>query len=82
MTLIINTSITTGKFPTKWKQAKVTPIYKKGDRKTKENYRPVALLSVSAMILEKVVAILSSSDYETWVANLFLDQIPMGSALF
>ena len=60
LTLIINTSITTGKFPTKWKQAKVTPIYKKGDRKTKENYRPVALLSVSAMILEKVVKVLTS----------------------
>ena len=29
LTLIINTSITTGKFPTKWKHSKVMPIFKK-----------------------------------------------------
>ena len=56
LTYIINTSILTGKFPTNWKIAKVTPLYKKGDKKVLKNYRPVSLLSVSGMVLEKVVA--------------------------
>ena len=56
LTYIINTSILTRKFPTNWKIAKVTPLYKKGDKKVLKNYRPVSLLSVSGMVLEKVVA--------------------------
>ena len=57
LTCIINASILTGKFPTKMKEAKVCPLYKKGDRKKLKNYRPVALLSVPGMVLEKVMAL-------------------------
>ena len=45
LTKIINQSIRTSKFPTKWKDSKVCPVYKKGDRQTLKNYRPVSLLS-------------------------------------
>jgi hypothetical protein len=41
---IINLSIQTGKFPTKLKQSKVTPIYKKGQNSDKNNYRPISFL--------------------------------------
>ena len=51
---IINHSLKTGKFPTAWKEGKVCPIYKKKDRKQLENYRPVSLLSVPGMVLERV----------------------------
>ena len=44
-------------FPTQWKSAKVCPLYKKGNRSELKNYRPVALLAVAGMILERVVAI-------------------------
>ena len=54
LTYIINTSIITCKYPQEWKVAKVMPLYKKGDKKLLQNYRPVALLSVSGMILEKL----------------------------
>jgi hypothetical protein len=57
LTWIINTSITTGKFPEEWKISKIIPLFKKGNRRTTKNYRPVALLSVAGMILERRVVI-------------------------
>ena len=64
LTHIINTSIVSGVFPTNWKEAKVVPIHKKGDKRTLKNYRPVALLSVAGMILERVVAIQIEEHFE------------------
>ena len=40
----------------RWKISKVVPLHKKGDKVTLKNYRPVALLSVTGMVLERVVA--------------------------
>ena len=54
---IINTSILTGKYPTNWKVAKVIPLHKKDDKKLMKNYRPISLLSVPGMALEKIVAL-------------------------
>ena len=52
---IINTSIETGIFPEDWKEAAVTPILKKGNPETKENYRPVSCLHVASKVLEKII---------------------------
>lgn len=49
---IINASFTEGCFPTKLKEAKIIPIYKKGDKEEIGNYRPIALLSTFAKIFE------------------------------
>ena len=52
---IINRSINTGVFPSSWKIAKATPVYKSGCVKEIENDRPVSILSVvSKVILKKV----------------------------
>ena len=56
LTLIINRSICSGVFPDKWKIAKVCPLLKKGKATDKKNYRPVALLCIAGMVLEKIVA--------------------------
>ena len=52
---IINRSMNTGVFPSSWKIAKVTPVYKSGSVKEIENYRPVSILSVVSKVMEKEV---------------------------
>ena len=53
---IFNLSLTTGKFLTLLKTAKVIPVYKnKGDDQITSNYRPIALLSNIDNIFEKLV---------------------------
>ena len=75
LTHIINTSIATGQFPTQWKKGKITPLYKKGSRTKKENYRPVALLSCAGMILERCIAIQIEEYMEK---NNFLSEFQFG----
>lgn len=41
--------------PNLWKEAWVVPLYKKGTRKDKSNYRPVSILQVGSKIMEEVV---------------------------
>ena len=55
LSLIINESFQTGVFPTKMKQAKVIPLFKKGCSVTSSNYRPISLLSVFSKIIEKLM---------------------------
>jgi hypothetical protein len=42
-------------FPRCWKQANLTPIYKKRERHLMNNYRPVSLLPILGKLLEKMV---------------------------
>ena len=52
---LINLSLTKSKFPRTWKLANVIPLYKKNDRNSITNYRPVSLLSSVGKIMEKIV---------------------------
>jgi hypothetical protein len=52
---LVNLSVKHHKFPNKLKEAIVRPIYKKGDRKSFSNYRPIAILSSVDKIMEKCV---------------------------
>ena len=52
---IFKMSISTGKFPSSWKPATVTPIYKSGEHSKPENYRPISITSQVGKILEKIV---------------------------
>ena len=50
---IINLSIRSGKFPSSWKVAKVTTIFKSGSRSLPENYRPILVMSIASKFLKK-----------------------------
>ena len=48
-------SLTEGTLPTSWKQAYVTPVYKKGTKTDPGNYRPVSLTSQICKTLEHIL---------------------------
>ena len=55
LSFLFNTSIQTSQFPDSWKVARVTPIFKEGDKTVKSNYRPISVLPVISKLFEKLV---------------------------
>ena len=53
--IIFQNIIDTGIFPDQWKEANVTPVHKKKDKKTVSNYRPISLLPLFAKVFERIV---------------------------
>ena len=52
---LFNYSLSSGIVPSRWKEANVTPIYKKNDPSDVSNYRPISLLSSICKVLEKII---------------------------
>lgn len=52
---IINLCIVNGTFPAKLKTTIIKPIYKKGDKNSVHNYRPIALIPIISKIFENVI---------------------------
>ena len=55
MTLIFSASLKQGKTPNDWKEAKVSLIFKKGDKSQPANYRHVSLTSICSKVLEHII---------------------------
>ena len=53
--MIFRLYLESGKIPNDWRQAMVTPIYKKGEHYNPINYRPVSLTSVPCKMLEHIL---------------------------
>ena len=53
--LALNQSFAEGKFPDLLKIAKVCPVFKKGERNIRENYRPISLLSNLSKVFERAM---------------------------
>ena len=52
---IFNQSLVTGIFPSDWKMAKVSPIFKNGSKSDLNNYRPISVIPTVAKIFEKII---------------------------
>ena len=52
---VFNLSLEEGIVHSEWKEANLTPLFKKGSKKKPENYRPVSLTSVVCKLLETLI---------------------------
>ena len=52
---IFNTSLREGKVPDDWRNASVTPVYKKGIKTKAENYRPISLTCICCKVMKHVI---------------------------
>ena len=52
---IFNQSFSQGKLPEDWKSARVTPLFKQGDRDDVNNYRPISVIPVVVKVFERIV---------------------------
>ena len=55
LAILFNRSFSDGAFPSAWKLALVTPVFKKGNAAYPNNYRPISLLSAVGKVCEKIV---------------------------
>lgn len=55
LTVIFQRSLETGIVPQIWKNAKVVPVFKSGDKQVIPNYRPISLICTCCKILEHII---------------------------
>ncbi|KAK3108693.1 hypothetical protein FSP39_013493 [Pinctada imbricata] len=55
LTIIFRKSLESGKLPSDWKKARITPAFKKGKRYSPSNYRPISLTCVCCKIMEHII---------------------------
>jgi hypothetical protein len=52
---LFQSSVKTGTVPTDWREAIVTPVFKKGTKSKPENYRPISLTCILSKVLEHII---------------------------
>ena len=55
LTKLFNFCLTRSSFPDSWKKSNLCPVYKKGNKQLKENYRPISLLCNVSKVFERLV---------------------------
>ena len=52
---VFQSSLDCGRVPRDWTMAHVVPLFKKGDKSTASNYRPVSLTSICSKVMEHIL---------------------------
>ena len=55
LTIIFQKSLQEKKVPEDWKQANVTPVFKKGQKYERGNYRPISLTCIASKLMEHII---------------------------
>ena len=55
LTYIFNQAITLCTFPDEWKMARVSPLYKNGQKNLPGNYRPISVLPAVSKVMERIL---------------------------
>ena len=72
---LLNILLTKSEFPSEWKRANVTPLFKKSDPSDPANYRPISLLSCLGKLMERCV---HNHLYNFLVSNSLLSPFQSG----
>ena len=64
LTRLYNSCIHLGEWPSEWKKGEWTPVFKKGDRQDKLNYRPITSLIAVDEIFELLLSNQVTSHYD------------------
>ena len=75
LTDISNSSLESGQVPDDWREANVTPLFKKEFREELGNYRPVSLTSVVGKVLETLIRDQMRNDLKKYVQHPCLTPI-------
>ena len=75
LTELVNLSLNQGKFPYKWKHAKIFPLFKIGDFNSMTTYRPISILPVVSKVMERIV---HKQLYDYLVNNNVLSEAQFG----
>ena len=73
--LIFKKSLEDGVLPHPWKDALVTALHKKGDKRLPSNYRPVSLTSIICKMLERII---KDHLLQYFIRNKFITSIQHG----
>ena len=65
LTILFRKSLENGKIPDDWREANVTPLFKKGKKTDPGNYRPVSLTNVVGKTMERVIKVALTSYIES-----------------
>ena len=76
---IINLSITLSTYPDDCKKAEVSPVYKKNDQLSKDNYRPISILTSLSKVLEGIMCDQLMSFIEDKLSKLLAAYRPLYS---
>ena len=55
LSILFRQSMDNGIIPEEWREAEVTPIFKKGSKAAPANYRPVSLTVIAGKLMERIV---------------------------
>ena len=55
LAFVLQMSLDTGQIPNDWRMAYIVPVYKRADKCSAENYRPVSITSICSEVMEHIL---------------------------